>query len=227
MTAPIKRMVFLMASPIPAPGRLISLEGIDGSGKSSLARFLAQELSLLGYPLVLTKEPGATPVGCHIRKILQEKSCAVSPEAEFLLFAADRAQHMIELVEPELYKGSIVLSDRMADSSRAYQGFAKGLNEAFIEIVNAWAMKQRVPDLTLYIQVDYEIAQQRIALRNEQRTSFEQEDAEFFKRVIDGFNRIFKDRSNVLILDGNQPFEIVAAQALSSVVTWLKNNYDF
>nr|MBA3954866.1 dTMP kinase [Candidatus Dependentiae bacterium] len=196
-----------MALPILPAGRLISLEGIDGSGKSSLAQFLARELAQLEYPIVLTREPGATPLGQQIRKVLQERPCPVYPEAEFLLFAADRAQHMAQIVEPALHKGTIVLSDRMADSSRAYQGFGRGLDEQFIAQVNAWAMKQRTPDLTIYIQVDYETAAQRIAKRNEQRTSFEQEEAGFFKRIINGFNILFKDRSNVLILDGNQPFE--------------------
>ncbi len=214
-----------MALPILPAGRLISLEGIDGSGKSSLAQFLARELAQLEYPIVLTREPGATPLGQQIRKVLQERPCPVYPEAEFLLFAADRAQHMAQIVEPALHKGTIVLSDRMADSSRAYQGFGRGLDEQFIAQVNAWAMKQRTPDLTIYIQVDYETAAQRIAKRNEQRTSFEQEEAGFFKRIINGFNILFKDRSNVLILDGNQPFEVVADQALRSVTTWLKSNY--
>lgn len=207
-------------------GFLLTIEGIDGSGKSSVARALFEELSKKHYPVLLTKEPGATALGKQLRAVLQERPFAVCSEAEFLLFAADRAQHMCEVVEPALAQGIIVISDRMADSSRAYQGFGRGLDEQFISQVNIWAMKRSTPDLTFYIKVDYPTALERLHKRNEQITSFEKEKAAFFERVIQGFETIFKERKNVIILDGTQPLQEVIEQALSHVLSILKARKD-
>ncbi len=203
-------------------GFLLTIEGIDGSGKSSVARALFEELSKCQYPVLLTKEPGATALGKQLRALLHERPFAVCSEAEFLLFAADRAQHMCEVVEPALSRGMIVISDRMADSSRAYQGFGRGLDEQFIAQVNAWTMKSRVPDLTLYIKVDYPTAQERLQKRNEVMTSFEKEKATFFERIIHGFETIFKERTNVITIDGTQPLESVIREAISHVLSALK-----
>lgn len=211
---------------IPA-GLLISLEGIDGSGKSSVAAALHQALYKKGLYTVLTKEPGATALGAYLRTLLHTRSCAIQPQAEYLLFAADRAQHMHECVEPALTAGAIVISDRMADSSLAYQGFGRGLDRHMIRAINAWAMHQREPDITLYLKIDYPTACQRLRQRNEMLTAFEQEHAHFFERVIAGFEEIFSERTNVMVIDSTQPLDTVIDQAINQVCAYIYNRYTF
>jgi dTMP kinase len=203
---------------------LLALEGIDGCGKSSLAHFLVEQLKTLNYCVLLTKEPGATPLGIDLRKIVQERTYTLCPKAEFLLFAADRAQHMSEVVEPALANGTLVISDRMADSSMAYQGFGRGLDKEFIAYVNKWAMNNRIPDITMYIKVDYQTALKRLSARNEKLTVFEQEKADFFQRIISGFDTIFHQRSDVIIVDGLQPFEVLSNQVLTALLDVLKKH---
>ena len=195
-------------------GLLVSLEGIDGSGKSVLAKNLVQALK--EYPTISTKEPGGTPVGEKIRAILLDKNSHLCPKAEFLLFAASRAEHFAKLVIPELQKGSLVISDRMADSSLVYQGYARGLDKEVIQSINCWAMNNVLPDLTFYVKVNVETALERIKKRNIPLTGFEQEKA-FIEKTIEGFETIFSTRSNVIILDGTQPETVVAQQAFSSL----------
>ncbi len=189
-------------------GTLITIEGIDGSGKSSAARALKDNLSL-HYDVLLTKEPGATELGTHLRTLLQQRTFDVCARAEFLLFAADRAQHMQEVVLPALQAGKIVVSDRMADSSRAYQGFGRGLDDEWIRRISEWAMQGITPDLTLYLKTDYATAITRLKKRNEQATVFEKERAAFFERVIEGFETIFKERSSVITINAAEPEEKV------------------
>src|SRR3990172_1551765 len=122
-------------------GLLITLEGIDGSGKSTLANAIVTALTTLGKHVVLTKEPGGTALRTELRAILQTQKNPVCDKAEFLLFAADRSQHFKELIVPALEQGQIVISDRMADSSLAYQGFGRGLDKEMISSINRWAMQ--------------------------------------------------------------------------------------
>lgn len=200
-------------------GMLISIEGIDGSGKSTLARLLHEQIQNNGFNVLLTHQPGATELGKHLRAILHERPFDICSKAEFLLFACDRAQHIAQVIEPALQKNSIVISDRMADSSLAYQGFGRGLDKQFISSVNSWAMNERVPDLTIYLKVDYETACKRLVERNKELTSFEKEKAAFFEQVIKGFETIFKERSNVITIDGSKPIDAVQAQALESILS--------
>lgn len=181
-------------------GFLITFEGIDGCGKSTLATNLYSYLAQNGYKAILTKEPGGTPFGMQLRKILSEQEEKLSPKTEFLLFAADRATH-IESIKPYLENGFIVISDRMADSSLAYQGYGRGLDTDTIEIINKWAMEGILPDLTFYLKIDLETSFRRIRSRKEKLTSFEKEEESFLLRVIQGYENIFAARSNVLSLD--------------------------
>lgn len=205
-------------------GILISVEGIDGSGKSTLAKNLAALLSAQGFPVLLTKEPGATHLGKQLRTLLQEKTVTIDPVAEFLLFAADRAQHFNELVLPALKQNIIVISDRMADSSLAYQGYGRGLDQAAITSINTWAMQQRLPDLTIFCDVSIATATDRLKKRNEALTSFEKEDVAFMERVLCGFNEIYKNRTDVLRLDANDTTTTLAQKACDSVTQWITKN---
>ena len=147
-------------------GLLISVEGIDGAGKSTLTHNVHSLLLQRNYPVLLTKEPGATDLGKKLRAILQERVIPICNKSEYLLFAADRAQHFETVVSPSLEKNMIVISDRMADSSLVYQGYGRGLNIALIEIINQWAMNNIKPHLTMYIRLSKEEAFKRLAQRD-------------------------------------------------------------
>lgn len=183
-------------------GTLITFEGIDGSGKSSAAKVLYDDLKKEAQVL-LTREPGATDLGAHLREVLQKRKISVCDKAEYLLFAADRAQHMQQVVAPALKAGKIVISDRMADSSYAYQGYGRGIDPEMIKRVNAWAMMNREPDITIYLVIDYDRACKRLQKRDEPATVFEQERKAFFERVAQGFEDAFKERSSVIRVDAS------------------------
>ena len=202
-------------------GILIAIEGIDGSGKSSLAKQLFSNLGDTQYPVILTKEPGATPFGHHLRALVQEKKVAICPKAEFLLFATDRAQHFQEVVIPNLAAKKIIISDRMADSSLVYQGYGRGLDISMINSINTWVMNGITPDLTVYVNVSADVAAQRIMKRNAELTSFEKEKKDFIQKLVHGFDTLYKDRKDVIIIDGNQTLEHVANQATTAVISWI------
>jgi dTMP kinase len=199
-------------------GTLITFEGIDGCGKSSLLSFIHQELANRGHELITTKEPGGTGLGKELREIIHAQKGAVCGLAEYLLFAADRAQHFQTLVIPALREGKIVLADRMADSSLAYQGYGRGLDKTMIASVNAWAMQEHKPDITLYVQIDVQTAFERLRARNLPLTSIEQEKTDFWQRVIDGYEAIFAQRSNVIIINGKQSQAAVQREALEKLI---------
>lgn len=202
-------------------GILIAVEGFEGSGKSTLARSLGLLLSQQQLPVNLTKEPGGTPLGIIIRKIVQEQTTKICPLSEFLLFAADRAQHMQELIGPLLEQKYIVISDRLSDSSVAYQGYGRGLDISMIQQVNSWALQARVPDLTIYLKIDAKTALDRVKERNMPLTAFEQEKQDFFERVIRGFDQLYKDRNDVMIVDATQQPEEVSKKVYHYIITWL------
>jgi len=196
-------------------GILVAVEGVDGSGKSTLAQNLFMYYCDQ-YTTMLTKEPGGSPLGAFLRTHLQEQTIPTCHEAEFLLFAADRAQHFHESIIPALNKSTLVISDRLADSSLAYQGFGRGLNHAMIQAINAWVMKNSKPTITVYVKVSLETAIERLSVRNQSLTSFEK-DCEFFQRVIEGFNLMYKDRTDVLSIDGQQTQEKVMDDAIQRI----------
>lgn len=202
-------------------GILIAVEGFEGSGKSTLARSLGLLLSQQQLPVHLTKEPGGTPLGIIIRKIVQEQTTKICPLSEFLLFAADRAQHMQELIGPLLEQKYIVISDRLSDSSVAYQGYGRGLDISMIQQVNSWALQGRVPDVTIYLKIDAKTALDRVKERNMPLTAFEQEKQDFFERVIRGFDQLYKDRNDVMIVDATQQPEEVSKKVYHYIITWL------
>jgi dTMP kinase len=198
-------------------GMLVVVEGIDGSGKSTLAHSLFNHYSS-DYTTLLTKEPGGSALGQFLRSHLQNQSIKTCADAEFLLFAADRAQHFHERIIPALTDNALIISDRLADSSLVYQGYARGVNTAMIESVNKWVMQARQPDVTIYVKVPLEVALLRIQERNQSLTAFEK-DIHFFKKIIDGFDELYKTRENVITLDGKQPLEIVFNEALKKLDT--------
>ena len=205
-------------------GILIAVEGIDGSGKSTLALNIAKALTIQSWPVLLTKEPGDTALGAHIRTILHDSSIPKNPKAEFLLFAADRAQHMSTVVLPALTRNQIVISDRMADSSVVYQGYVRGLDLQMIKVINAWAMEDRQPDIIVYVQISADIAHKRLVARNLPLTSFEQEPKEFFQKAVHGFDMLMKSKQNVFMLDGTQKPEQLSLTATEMILSWIQTN---
>lgn len=205
-------------------GILIAVEGIDGSGKSTLALKLCQALRTKFASVVLTKEPGDSKLGLQLRKLVQEKPAPICAKAEYLLFAADRAQHMVETVQPALVQNSIVISDRMADSSLVYQGFGRELDITTLETINAWTMDHRMPDLTFYVSIPIETALIRIKKRGTSLSSFEKEHTDFTQQLLRGFDAIFKSRSNVIHLDGTQTPEQITETAQIALEQWISNN---
>jgi dTMP kinase len=208
---------------IPSHGLLITLEGIDGSGKSTLAQTLRDALIQRTIPVLLTREPGGSELGKRLRSMLQERSVALCPKAEFLLFAADRAQHFHDVIIPNLAKGMVVISDRMADSSLVYQGFGRGLELPFIETVNAWAMNGIKPNLTLYLKISPAQAHERLALRAPHLTAFEKDVDDLRERLVHGFETIFAHRDNVITLDALQSVEHLTHQAVDALIPLLRS----
>ena len=190
-------------------GYFIALEGIDGSGKSTFAKKLAQNLRKKGREVILTQEPGGSEFGKQLRTILQHQEIPISAQTEFLLFAADRCYHFKNIVIPGLREGKIVITDRCADSSLAYQGYGGGVDLSMIAQVNEWAMQGVVPDAIFYLAVTLETAQQRIEQSRGTLTAFEKRGKEFWRRVQEGFETIFASRDNVITIDANQDKQAV------------------
>ncbi|MFH1643847.1 MAG: dTMP kinase [bacterium] len=193
-------------------GILISIEGIDGCGKTTLAQNLKLNFEEKKQEILLTQEPGGTSLGKKLRAILHEEKDLTCDLSEYLLFAADRAQHFKQIIISALKENKIVISDRLSDSSLAYQGYGRGLDIEMIKKTNKWAMQNIEPDFIIYVKIDTQTALQRIGKRNEKLTSFEKEKIDFWNKVIKGYEEIFKNKKNVIIVDGNLPPDILAKQ---------------
>jgi dTMP kinase len=179
-------------------GFFITFEGTEGTGKSTQAALLERELHRRGKSVVLTREPGGTKLGEDLRAILLGHSHAgLSAGAELFLYMADRAQHVAETVTPALAEGKIVICDRFADATVAYQGFGRGLSLETIELLNREATSGRMPDLTLLLDMpNVEGALARALKRNSdegisgREDRFEREEMEFHRRVQDGYRKV-------------------------------------
>ncbi|MFJ8592519.1 dTMP kinase [Streptomyces sp. NPDC093598] len=191
-----------------ASGFFIALEGGDGAGKSTQAEALAEWIRAKGHEVVLTREPGATPVGKRLRSILLDVSSAgLSHRAEALLYAADRAEHIDTVVRPALERGAVVISDRYIDSSVAYQGAGRDLSPTEIARINRWATNGLVPHLTVLLDVAPETARERFT---EAPDRLESEPAEFHARVRAGFLTLAAaDAGRYLVVDAGQEPEAV------------------
>jgi dTMP kinase len=198
-------------------GLFITFEGPDGSGKSSQLRLLAERLRQSGQEVLETAEPGGTPIGTQIRRILLDaKNRELCPTAELLLMFASRAQNVDQYILPALSKGVTVLSDRFTDSSLVYQGIARGLGSDTVYDVDRIACRGLVPDLTLIIDVDPETGLARARERNDQvqeiETRIDDEHLSFHRKVRDAYHQLAQDESNrVKLIDGSRSKEEIAA----------------
>jgi dTMP kinase len=198
-------------------GVFISFEGIDGSGKSTQLQLCADALAQAGHSVVVTRNPGGTPFGTELRRILLHGDYAVGSLSELLLFMADRAQHREELILPALAAGKIVLCDRYHDSTLAYQGYGRGLNLAMIRQLNAIATQGLMPELTFLFDGDPAILAQRVNKRG-QVDRLEGEPLSFRERVREGYYALAKEEpERIRILDATQSIDALWAEVLGYV----------
>lgn len=194
-------------------GMFITFEGIDGSGKSTQARTLAEHLRSKGHQVVLTREPGGSPGAEEIRRLVLEGSPdRWSAETEILLFTAARRDHLERVIEPALAAGKIVISDRFADSTRMYQGLSRGDLRGVVDRLHA-LMIGREPDLTFIIDMDPDLGLSRARDRKGGEERFEDFGADLQRKMRAGFLALaaeFPDRCRVI--DGNRPADAVAAE---------------
>ena len=191
----------------------ITFEGIDGSGKSTQARLLAETLRAEGHDVVLTREPGGSPGAEEIRRmVLEGDPDRWSAETEILLFTAARRDHLERLIEPSLAAGKIVISDRFADSTRMYQGLSRGDLRGVVDKLHA-LMIGREPDLTFLIDMDPDVGLARAKGRNGTEERFEDFGADMQRRMRDGFLALAGEfAGRIRVIDGNRPPAKVAAE---------------
>jgi dTMP kinase len=192
------------ARPYAAPGLFLAFEGGEGTGKTTQARLIAIWLREQGYDVVNTHEPGATKVGMRLRALLLDTAHAgMSPHAEALMYAADRAEHVASVIEPALGRGAVVISDRYVDSSLAYQGTGRGLRAAEIAQLNSWATGGRMPDLTILLDMPPEAG---LGRRARSADRLEAEPLEFHRRVRAGFLALaHAEPGRYLVVDATRP----------------------
>ena len=169
----------------------ITFEGIDGCGKTTQAKLLAESLEKAGYKVLITREPGGTEFADKIRSIVKDSSIKIDGLTEYLLFASARADHIEKVIKPALKENIIVICDRFIDSSYAYQGYGKNVDLEFIINTNKFIIGDLYPDLTFYIDISPKEAMKRIEFRNEFRNEnndrLETNNLGFFMSVVDGY----------------------------------------
>lgn len=185
----------------------ITFEGSEGCGKSTQVRRLKARLEQSGLPVLVTREPGGTPIGETIRELLQfvPYNTEMAAETELLLFAASRAQLVREVIEPALRRGVCVISDRFFDSTTAYQGAARKLDQRIVEQVNRFAVAACQPDITFVLDVDLATAERRLQSSSRRPDRMEQQPNEFYEAVRRGYRDLAaRDPNRVVLIDGNR-----------------------
>ena len=196
-------------------GVFVCFEGGEGSGKTTQARLLAEWLGSEGYTVLLTFEPGHTPVGKELRRIvLSPETGTLSHRTEALLYAADKAEHVDRVVAPALARGAVVITDRYVDSTLAYQGAGRALRDREVEKVARWATGDLRPHLTVLLDLPPEAGLTRF----EERDRIEAESLEFHERVRHAFLRLASSQpENYLIVDARRPVDEIATEVRSRV----------
>ncbi|MBV8149704.1 MAG: dTMP kinase [Candidatus Eremiobacteraeota bacterium] len=189
----------------------VTVEGIEGSGKSTLLRGLAEWLRSIGREVVLTREPGGTPIGDAIRDLFLDRGMAITALTEAMLVNAARAQHVNDVIRPELSAGKIVLSDRFVDSTIAYQGYGRGVDLQVLAFTCSTSTGGLQPDLTLLIDVPVDVSRRRIEGKGSDR--LEAENDAFHQRVRAGFLEIARASARHHVLDGTLGTQELLASA--------------
>ena len=198
-------------------GLFITLEGGDGSGKSTQSALLVQWLTDAGHSVLVTREPGGTPLGEELREIVLHRRGDIAPRAEALIYAADRAHHVATKVRPALERGDIVVQDRYIDSSVAYQGAGRVLDGSEVRNLSLWATENLVPDLTILLDLHEDDGRARLA----ERTTYdrlEAEESDFHQRVRAGYLELAAaEPERFLVLDARDAVEGIAASIRARV----------
>lgn len=196
-------------------GLFISIEGPDGSGKSTQISLLRKYFEERGTDVVLTREPGGTPISEKIREIILDKNNKeMDAMTEALLYASSRAQHVAEVIKPALEAGKIVICDRFIDSSIAYQGYGRGLGDC-VRVINEYAVRGCMPDVTFLLEMDPKIGKERISADDQDR--LEQEKLEFHKKVFDGYMEIEKKFDRIIGIDAARSIEEISVDIIKHI----------
>lgn len=199
-------------------GLFLTLEGVDGCGKSTQLCFLTEYLKQKGLEVLLTREPGGCAISEQVREILlSPENKAMSAETEMLLYAAARAQHIAEKILPALEAGKVVLCDRYLDSSIAYQGYGRELGEARVRQINWYAIERCMPDATFLFLLEVDRSFERIRQGRESKDRLEQESRGFFERVDFGFHALAQKEKRIRVIDAARSVEQVWAELREKV----------
>lgn len=204
-------------------GRFITFEGIDGAGKSSHLEAVRTWLAARGIDVLLTREPGGTPVGEAIRAILLNRASRLHPDTETLLMFAARREHIVRCIQPALDSGRWVLCDRFTDATRAYQGGGRGVERSRIETLADWVQEGLEPDLTFLFDVPVEVAQQRARHRTE-LDRFESEAEVFHERVREAYRGLAKESpERIRVIDASDTIDEIQVKLQQTLHTVLNN----
>ncbi len=207
----------------------ISVCGVEGAGKTTQLRYIADFLKSTGRKFVLTREPGGTEIGMKIRRILLDPdNRALNPKAELFLYAADRVQHLEQIILPALKEGKIVVSDRFADSTTVYQGYARGIDLQLVEKINELVLNGLKPDLTILLDISPAIGLARVrnqlefGERVEEESRFEREELIFHEKIRQGFLTIAqKEKDRFRIVDASRSPDLVKKDIIRILKTAL------
>jgi dTMP kinase len=205
-------------------GLFITLEGVEGSGKSTQIRYLAEALTQIGYHVLQTREPGGTASAEAIRHILLTASShePVTPQTEALLILAARCQHVTHLIKPALRQGTVVLCDRFSDSTFAYQGFARGLDLRWLRAANRVATGGLTPNLTVILDLPVSVGLARRRADRGQQNRLDRETERFHRKVRRGFLALAAEEpGRMKIMNANRPAQEVRDELTEIVVGWI------
>lgn len=206
-------------------GSFITLEGPEGAGKTTQLKPLSKQLDILGIAHIVTRDPGGTPLGRQIRRILLNPENPVNPMAELLLYQADRAQHVSEIILPALQEGQLVLCDRYTDSTMAYQGSGRGIDFKLIEELNQIATGGLRPEMTILF--DLESSEGLARLHPGGHDRLEREAIEFHHKVRDGYHLLVKkEPERWRVIDASKPMTTVQTELRKLLMEKLGNKYD-
>lgn len=208
------------------PGLFITLEGMDGCGKSTQMEMLARALEARRLDFVITREPGGTPLGERVRELLvSDASVGISRATELFLIVGARAEHVAEMIKPGLAASRIIISDRYTDSTIAFQGYGRGIDLSFINQLNRFATEGITPDLTIIFDLEPKLARTRLSARpvGGLLGAFDEEALDFYARVREGYLRLAESEpSRIHIVDSSGTPEETHAKVMSLVLPLIK-----
>ena len=201
----------------------VSFEGIDGSGKSTITNYVYEYFINKNQEVIMTREPGGNKIAEKIRElILDPKHDTMDDKTEALLYAASRRQHLVEKILPALDEGKLVLCDRFIDSSTAYQGYGRQLGAKAVIDINLFAVEDHLPDITFFLDIDLKTSLDRVNKRDE-LDRLEGSGLDFFERVYDGYQKIVKENSRIVVIDAMRSVEEVGDEIIEIIEKrWLR-----